>query len=110
MSRYPGSTFIDHVLRYHDDPNVKLLVLLGEVGGTEEYQIVQRIRDGTFTKPIVAWCIGTCARMFTSEVQFGHAGSCAQADAETATAKNTALREAGAVVPQTFDDLGTTIK
>ena len=65
---------------------------------------------GTLTKPIVAWCIGTCARMFTSEVQFGHAGSCAQADSETATAKNDALRNSGAVVPQTFDDLGTAIK
>jgi len=108
--RYPGSTFLEHILRYHDDPNVKMLVLLGEVGGTEEYQIVQRLRDGTLSKPIVAWCIGTCAKMFTSEVQFGHAGSCAQGEAETANAKNVALREAGAIVPQTFDDLGTCIK
>lgn len=30
--RYPGSVFIDHMLRYQDDPNVKMLVLLGEVG------------------------------------------------------------------------------
>ena len=29
--RYPGTMFMDHVLRYHDDPNVKMVVVLGEV-------------------------------------------------------------------------------
>lgn len=40
-----------------------------QVGGTEEYKIVEAIKDGSFHKPIIAWCIGTCARMFTSEVR-----------------------------------------
>merc|ERR1712176_1309527 len=35
--RYPGSRFIDHMLRYQDDPSTKILMLLGEVGGTDEY-------------------------------------------------------------------------
>jgi ATP citrate (pro-S)-lyase len=108
--RYPGSTFLDHVLRFQDDENVKLIVLLGEVGGTEEYRIVESIRNGRITKPMVAWCIGTCARLLSSEVQFGHAGSCAQAEQETATAKNEALREVGVYVPQSFDQLGVTIQ
>ena len=29
--RYPGTTFVDHVLRYHDNPAVKMIVVLGEV-------------------------------------------------------------------------------
>ena len=58
-----------HIQRYHDDPEVKLLVVLGEVGGAEEYDIIDAIKDGRLTKPIIAWCIGTCARMFTSEVR-----------------------------------------
>ena len=87
-----------------------MMVLLGEVGGTEEYKIVRAIKDGRITKPIVAWCIGTCAKMFTSEVQFGHAGSCANADNETATSKNAALKAVGAHVPTTFDELGDIIK
>lgn len=44
--------------------------------------------------------------MFTSEVQFGHAGSCANSDRETALAKNAALRKAGSAVPTSFDTLG----
>lgn len=43
-------------------------------------------------------------------MQFGHAGACANADAETAEAKNKALRDAGAHVPKSFDELGTIIK
>ncbi|XP_068146600.1 ATP-citrate synthase isoform X2 [Drosophila tropicalis] len=107
--RYPGSTFMDHILRYQADPETKLIVLLGEVGGTEEYDVCAALKDGRITKPLVAWCIGTCASMFTSEVQFGHAGSCANSDRETATAKNKSLREAGAYVPDSFDTLGELI-
>ena len=44
------------------------------------------------------------------QVQFGHAGSCANGESETAVAKNTALKEAGAHVPTTFDELGELIK
>jgi len=107
--RYPATTFIDHILRYEDDPEVKIIVLLGEVGGMEEYKIIDAMKSKRITKPLIAWCIGTCASKFTTEVQFGHAGSCANSDAEQAVAKNKALREAGAFVPQSFDDMGEVI-
>lgn len=107
--RYPGTTFMDHIMRYQNDDDAKLIVLLGEVGGIEEYEVCAALKDGRITKPMIAWCIGTCAGMFTSEVQFGHAGSCAQSDMETAVAKNKALGEAGAHVPDSFDTLGDLI-
>ena len=103
--RYPGSTFIDHLLRYERDPDCKMLVLLGEVGGIEEYRVIEAVKKGTITKPIVAWAIGTCAKMFTTEVQFGHAGSMANSDLETAEAKNAAMKAAGFIVPDTFEEL-----
>lgn len=107
--RYPGTTFMDHIMRYQNDDDAKLIVLLGEVGGVEEYEVCAALKDGRITKPMIAWCIGTCAGMFTSEVQFGHAGSCAQSDMETAVAKNKTLAEAGAHVPDSFDTLGDLI-
>ena len=103
--RYPGSTFIDHLLRYEQDPECKMLVLLGEVGGTEEYRVIDAVKKGVIKKPIVAWAIGTCAKMFATEVQFGHAGSMANSQMETADAKNSAMRAAGFIVPETFEDL-----
>uniref|UniRef100_A0A3Q3M9J4 ATP-citrate synthase n=1 Tax=Mastacembelus armatus TaxID=205130 RepID=A0A3Q3M9J4_9TELE len=108
--RYPGSTFMDHVLHYEDTPGIKMIVVLGEIGGTEEYKICQGITEGRITKPVVCWCIGTCATMFASEVQFGHAGACANQASETALAKNQALRDAGAYVPKSFDELGDVIR
>lgn len=103
--RYPGTTFIDHMLRYQADPECKLLLLLGEVGGVEEYKVIDAIKNGEITKPVVAWAIGTCASMFKTEVQFGHAGSMANSNLETAAAKNAAMKEAGIHVPDTFEEM-----
>lgn len=108
--RYPGSTFIQHIMRYEKNPEIKMIVLLGEVGGTDEYDVVDALKKGKIKKPLVAWCIGTCAKVFPAEVQFGHAGARAGASQETADAKNKALKKAGAVVPSSFDDFDKKIK
>jgi len=108
--RYPGSTFIDHMMRYEANPDITMMVLLGEVGGTDEYVVVEAMKKKRIKKPVVAWCIGTCSKVFPAEVQFGHAGARAGADMETADAKNKALKEAGAYVPNSFDDFDEQIK
>ena len=64
--------------------------MLWTVTGTEEYCIIEAIKQGIICKCIVAWAIGTCTKMFATEVQFGHAGSMANSDMETADAKNKA--------------------
>jgi citrate synthase len=104
--KYPGSTLIEHLLRYEVDPKVKMLVALGEVGGEDEYEIVEALKAGKIKKPLVMWVTGTCTKLFPGEVQFGHAGAKADAESETADAKNEALRKAGAIVPDSFDELG----
>ena len=103
--RFVGSVFIDNLLRMQNNPQVKYMILLGEVGGTEEYKVIEAVKSGKITKPIIAWCIGTIAKHFSSGVQFGHAGASANADAETAAAKNAAMAEAGIYVPASFNDL-----
>ncbi len=103
--RFVGSVFIDNLLRMEDNPAVKYMILLGEVGGTEEYKVIEAVKSGKIKKPIIAWCIGTIAKHFSSGVQFGHAGASANADAETAAAKNKAMMEAGIYVPDSFNDL-----
>lgn len=103
--RFVGSVFIDNLLRMEQNPAVKYMVLLGEVGGTEEYKVIEAVKSGKIKKPIIAWCIGTIAAHFSSGVQFGHAGASANADAETAVAKNKAMAEVGIFVPESFNDL-----
>jgi len=107
--RFVGSVFIDNLLRMEKNPDVKYMILLGEVGGTEEYKVIEAVKSGKITKPIIAWCIGTIAKYYDSGVQFGHAGASANAERETAEAKNKAMAEAGIHVPATFNDLPATI-
>lgn len=103
--RFVGSVFIDNLLRMQDNPQVKYMLLLGEVGGIEEYKVIDAVKSGKITKPIIAWCIGTIAKYYSSGVQFGHAGASANAERETADAKNKAMAEAGIYVPESFNDL-----
>ena len=107
--KYPGSTLIEHLLRYEKNPEIKMLVCLGEVGGTGEYEIVDALNKKKITKPLVMWVTGTCSKAFKTEVQFGHAGAKAGSDLETADAKNAALKKAGAYVPNSFDGYGEQI-
>ena len=108
--RFVGSVFIDNLLRLENNPDVKYMILLGEVGGTEEYKVIEAIKAGKLTKPIIAWCIGTIAKHYDSGVQFGHAGASANDDRETAEAKNRAMAEAGMHVPASFNDLPAKIR
>ncbi len=108
--RYPGSTLIMHLERMNENPQIKLLVCLGEVGGEDEYEIVDAMKDGRITKPLVIWVTGTCAKAFPTGAQFGHAGARADSNRETAETKNQALREAGAIVPESFNDYGDKIR
>jgi len=103
--RFVGTTFVDYLILMEKDPKIKYMLMLGEVGGVDEYQVINAVKEGKITKPIIAWCIGTIAEHFSSGVQFGHAGASANSDTETAKAKNKALKEAGFWVPDTFNGI-----
>ncbi|OWK14270.1 ACLY [Cervus elaphus hippelaphus] len=109
-----GQIFLLHCCSWSNSEWVPLtrglFLVAWQIGGTEEYKICRGIKEGRITKPVVCWCIGTCATMFSSEVQFGHAGACANQASETAVAKNQALKEAGVFVPRSFDELGEIIQ
>jgi ATP citrate (pro-S)-lyase len=108
---YPGTTLADHVLRFENAPQVKMIVMLGELGGRDEYDVVRALQEKQVSKPVVAWVTGTCAKWFNaSEVQFGHAGAKSGGEDESAEAKNAALLDAGAVVPTSFEGFADSIK
>mmetsp|Transcript_43755 Transcript_43755/g.71143 ORF Transcript_43755/g.71143 Transcript_43755/m.71143 type:complete len:650 (+) Transcript_43755:187-2136(+) len=106
---FPGTTLADHVIRFQEVPQVKMIVLLGELGGTDEYAVAEAIKKGVIKKPVVAWVSGTCAKVFPTEVQFGHAGAKSGGLNESAEAKNEALKAAGAKVPSSFEELPVVI-
>jgi ATP citrate (pro-S)-lyase len=103
------TTMAETVLRFQQIPDVKMIVVLGELGGMDEYEICNLLTSKQVTKPVCAWVSGTCAEMFRTEVQFGHAGAKSGDQKSSAQAKLDALRKAGARVPKSFDEFGELI-
>ncbi len=108
--KYPGSRMVSHMLRFEANPDIKMIVGLGELGGREEYDVIEAKKAGKLRKPVVMWVTGTCAKMFSSGVQFGHAGAKSGRELESADAKNKALRDAGITVPNSFEDFDKSIQ
>lgn len=106
---FPGSTLLDHALRFEQNPDIKIIVVLGEVGGRDEYNIAAAKREGKISKPMICFVTGSCAKIFPGEVQFGHAGALLEQEEESADAKNKILCEAGVIVPSSFQELEGTI-
>eukprot|EP01098_Paradermamoeba_levis_P016941 TRINITY_DN943_c0_g4_i2.p1 TRINITY_DN943_c0_g4~~TRINITY_DN943_c0_g4_i2.p1 ORF type:complete len:622 (-),score=220.36 TRINITY_DN943_c0_g4_i2:323-2110(-) len=107
---FPGSTLSDHVLRFQEIDEIKMVVVLGELGGEDEYGLVELLKNQKIHKPLLAWFSGGCAKMFPQEVQFGHAGARSGSERGSAEAKLTALRLAGAFVPDSFETFPDLIK
>lgn len=105
--RYPILRPAEAFMLAQNDPATKQIVYFGELGGDDEYEIAQLIKDGAVTKKVSAYIAGEVADLFETPPQFGHAKALAQSDRETASAKKAALREAGAnvTVADRFADL-----
>lgn len=108
--RFLCSTMLEHVLRLQAVDAVRIIVVVGEPGGTGELEIAAAYRAGAITKPVVAWVLGSCAdRCVPVDLRYGRASTASLPAPETATAKLAALRAAGFVVPASFEALGPTI-
>ena len=108
--RYPGSSFIDHIFRFEKDPNVKLICMLGEVGGILELFVAEAVKSKLIKKPIISWVMGTSASELSEDIQFGHAGSSATNEFETANYKNIYMHNCGIIVPSCFEEMENVIK
>ena len=95
----PGSTFVELLPLFENDPETKALVLIGEIGGDEEEKVAAAMKAGVFTKPVVACIAGKNAPKGRS---MGHAGAIVGADGTgSAQNKEKVLSEAGAHIADT---------
>ena len=107
--RFPVTTPRDAFLAAEADPNTKHIVYYGELGGTDEYEIVELIERGELTKPVVAYIAGVIGESFDTPVQFGHAKALAGSKSETASAKREALAAAGVTVAASIGELADVV-
>lgn len=98
----PGSTFVDLLPFFEADPDTRVIVMIGEIGGSEEELAAAYIKEHV-TKPVVALIAGKNAPKDTS---MGHAGAIVSPDGEgSAEKKEEVLRDAGAVIAEGTEHL-----
>jgi succinyl-CoA synthetase alpha subunit len=93
----PGSSFIDIIALFQDDPETELIVMCGEIGGDAEERAAEFIGEHV-TKPVVAYIAGFTAPPGKT---MGHAGAIVSGSAGTAAAKAEALEARGVRVGRT---------
>lgn len=96
-----GTGFIDCLRLFESDPAVSHIVMIGEIGGTEELMAADYIQSSV-TKPVFSYITGHHA---PAHVQLGHAGAILGSDAESAAAKTAALRAAGSITATSIVEL-----
>ncbi len=101
-----GMTFIDVLKRFQADPKTKGIIMVGEIGGSEEEEAADYIKQSV-TKPVVAYITGLTA---PAGKRMGHAGAIVTGGKGTASSKVDSLKAAGVEVVSSPSMMGAAMK
>ncbi len=101
-----GTSFIDALALFSDDPQTEAVVMIGEIGGSAEQEAAEWIR-GNFRKPVVGFIAGQTA---PPGRRMGHAGAIISGGKGTAAEKMEALAAAGVHVVSSPAEIGSAVK
>lgn len=97
-----GTSFIDHLRKFKDDPETKGVVIIGEIGGSAEEEAAEYVRR-EFRKPVLAFIAGQTA---PPDKRMGHAGAIISGGKGKAEDKIKALESAGITVVRNLGKFG----
>jgi succinyl-CoA synthetase alpha subunit len=100
-----GTTFVDALRLFEEDPETEAVVLIGEIGGTAEEEAAAFVKAG-ISKPVVSFIAGRTA---PPGRRMGHAGAIIAGGKGTAAEKMAALRDAGVTVCESPATIGETV-
>ena len=101
-----GTSFVDCLEMFEGDPGIKRIVMIGEIGGTEEIKASEYIKNYV-TKPVYAYITGHSA---PAGVQMGHAGAILNNNLESADTKTAHLKKSGAITANNIVELISLIR
>src|SRR5437660_308362 len=101
-----GTSFVDVLRLFQDDPQTEAILMMGEIGGTAEEEAANFIRQHV-TKPVAAFIAGQTA---PPGKRMGHAGAIISGGSGTAKEKIVALRGAGITIADSPADLGVSVQ
>jgi succinyl-CoA synthetase alpha subunit len=101
-----GTNFIDCLTAFQDDPETKAIVLIGEIGGTDEQDAADFIK-AYVTKPVVSFIAGATA---PAGKRMGHAGAIISRSSGTAVEKKEALNAVGVGVAEIPAEIPNLVK
>jgi len=100
-----GSSFLDHLALFEDDPETKAVIMIGEIGGPQEAEAAAWIREN-MRKPVVGYVAGLTA---PKGRRMGHAGAIISEQGDTAAEKAEIMRANGLHVAPSAAELGSTV-
>ncbi len=100
-----GSSFLDHMALFERDPDTHAVVMIGEIGGPQEAEAAQWIKEN-MSKPVIGYVAGLTA---PKGRRMGHAGAIISAEGDTAGEKAEIMKSYGLFVAPSASELGSTV-
>jgi malate-CoA ligase subunit alpha len=99
-----GSSFLDHLMLFEQDPETKAVIMIGEIGGPQESEAAKWVKEN-MTKPVVGYVAGLTA---PKGRRMGHAGAIISAEGDSAAEKAEIMKSYGLFVAPSAAELGST--